>query len=378
MLRLMNGALAMVFVPSAESPMYVYFQNGEYTVTLTASSGCGTSVFEQTINIASPPHAAFTFQYTGNCDLPQAILIDVSYSDPETWQWIVPGGIPSTSDLRYPMIDFPAGGEYEVTLIAGNANGFDTLTNIIFIEGPVQTEVDVNVCVGSVYNGVLIDQDTTLVFDLTTGVLGCDSTVTAHIIVVDELQTFQFTKLCEGEIFHGIVLSQDTILIETFTSQGGCDSIVTTDVRVFPIAETFLMEEIEDGEFIQIGNSIFNETGQYDVTLQTADGCDSIVYLDLNVLVGSEETLRSDISLNAFPNPFGNQLKIEFTLNKNQPVTISIFDITGREISNMLEKEFLSQGIHRFVWQKDMLGAGVFLVKVQTADGLYISRVVGF
>jgi hypothetical protein len=224
----------------------------------------------------------------------------------------------------------------------------------------------------------VINQDTTVVLDLATGTLGCDSTVTAHVTVVDELQTFQFTELCEGEIFHGIVLSQDTIFIETLTSQGGCDSIVTTDIRVFPMAETFLMEEIKAGEFIQIGTSIFDETGQYEVVLQTANGCDSVVYLDLNVLVGLKENLRFDISLHAFPNPFGNQLNIEFLLDKNQPVSIAIFDITGREISNMLEKEFLSQGIHRFVWQKDMLGAGVFLVKVQTADGLYISRVVGF
>ena len=361
----------------AENPEYLYFQNGEYTVSLTTESGCGTSTFEQTIQIESAPNAAFQMQYTGNCDMPQAIFLDYSFSNPESWHWIIPDGNPSSSDLRYPTINFPAGGEYEVTLIAGNGYGSDTLTKTVYIEGQISTEFDLNICEGDSYNGVVINGDTTIITDLQTQILGCDSTVIAHLQVTNDLQTFIDLEFCEGDTVNGTVLVEDISFTYFLVSQAGCDSVVTMDIAVFPKKETFLIEAIEVGDFVVVGNEIFDKTGMYQVLLQTVHGCDSLVHLDLTVITDLAEIYDEDISLVAFPNPFDNELNVKFNLKKTQLVTITIFDINGRLLKTILEDNLLTQGTHKFGWRKEFPRSGVFLVKVQTTDGIYMAKVVG-
>ncbi|HFA50049.1 MAG TPA: PKD domain-containing protein [Bacteroidetes bacterium] len=365
------------FCDIAETPTYTYFQNGEFTVTLTAWSDCDTSVFEQIISLNAAPTAVFDFQYTGNCNIPQAILLDNSFSNPETWQWSIPLGDPSSSDLRYPTVNFPFGGTFEVTLITGNSFGFDTLTQLIYIEGNSAHETDVSLCAGSFYNGVQVFLDTTITAEFTTQILGCDSTVTAHISVTDQVEISQLLEFCEGDIYHGVVLNQDTVLVETINSQTGCDTLLTSNITVLPNAETFLVKEINEGEILIIGDQVFDSTGQYEILLQAANGCDSLVHLDLSVLTGIEEVRKGQIELKAFPNPFSNSLNLHFYLPKNENVSIGLFDVNGRLVRSFLKNKWLSAGEHRFVWSRDWSSAGVFWVKVTTEDGVFARKVVG-
>ena len=362
---------------SAESPAYLYYQNGEYVVTLTASNGCGSSSTEQSVVIESAPNAAFQYQYTGNCDVPQAIFLDYSFSNPESWQWIVPEGNPSASDLRYPTINFPGGGEYAVTLIAGNDIGFDTITKSVYIEGHITEEIEITLCEGDSYNGMIISQDTVIITHSTTQSLGCDSIITANISIAGEVQSFVFEAFCEGDFFNGVPLFQDTFFVETFLTQTGCDSIVTTDVTVFPVEEIFLTEEIAFGEVILIGNEVFNQTGMYDILLQTIHGCDSLIHLDLTVITGLHETGEQGLELATFPNPFNRHLNIVFNLDSSQAVTIAIYDINGKLIKTFLEEKLLNQGEHRFTYVKELPAIGVFLIKVKTANTVSIAKVVG-
>ena len=366
------------FCNTVEEPNYLYFQNGEYTVTLTATSGCGTSIIEKTIIIDSKPTASFKVQYIGNCDIPSAILLDFSYSNPESWQWSIPEGTPASSDLRYPTITFPSGGWYEVTLIAGNTIGFDTITESIYIEGHIAIEEEVDICEGGIYNGEMFFEDTTLVTNLATQVLGCDSIVTTHIHITEHVQGFQFLEFCEGDIYNGAILTQDTFLIETLTSQAGCDSLLSTSIKVFPHEEIFIIEEIEAGESVTIGTEEFNATGMYNVLLQTVNGCDSLVHLDLTVLTDVNDLIQQNINLKAFPNPFVGQLNIEFNLSNAQPVTIQMFDLNGRKIRTFISEKLLSAGNYHFFWDSNNFEKGVFLIKVQAKDGIYTTKVVGF
>jgi len=69
---------------------------------------------------------------TGNTSLCEKFCInffDQSTSYPTSWQWIFPGGDPSSSTLQNPInICYNSPGTFDVTLITTNASGSDTLT----------------------------------------------------------------------------------------------------------------------------------------------------------------------------------------------------------------------------------------------------------
>ncbi len=59
---------------------------------------------------------------------------DQSLNNPTSWLWDFPGGMPSFSTQQNPTISYPTSGTYDVTLIASNSSGSDTLTRTAYIE----------------------------------------------------------------------------------------------------------------------------------------------------------------------------------------------------------------------------------------------------
>ncbi|APF18428.1 hypothetical protein Calab_2827 [Caldithrix abyssi DSM 13497] len=51
-----------------------------------------------------------------------------------------------------------------------------------------------------------------------------------------------------------------------------------------------------------------------------------------------------------YPNPFNPQTTIEFTVTKKQPVTLTIFDITGQKIATLLNNQVLNPGRKHVTW----------------------------
>ncbi len=64
---------------------------------------------------------------------------DLSEHNATGWQWIFAGGTPGTSSAKNPTINYNRAGSFDVTLIASNAQGSDTLTKtgyIVVAPGP--------------------------------------------------------------------------------------------------------------------------------------------------------------------------------------------------------------------------------------------------
>ncbi|MBL0342987.1 MAG: hypothetical protein IPP71_20225 [Bacteroidetes bacterium] len=63
-----------------------------------------------------------------------------------------------------------------------------------------------------------------------------------------------------------------------------CDSVVVLDLKVRnAIATTNISQSICSGEVFTVGNETFNESGEFTITLESAQGCDSTVLLNLLV-----------------------------------------------------------------------------------------------
>jgi PKD repeat protein len=56
----------------------------------------------------------------------QVSFTDLSQNNPTSWLWSFPGGVPSSSTDRNPVVTYPSIGTYDVTLTVGNSAGNDT------------------------------------------------------------------------------------------------------------------------------------------------------------------------------------------------------------------------------------------------------------
>lgn len=94
--------------------------------------------FEGTVNAivcaSSAPQALLSSSDTNFCDKNSVNFIDMSTNTPTTWQWTFAGAVPASSTLQNPInIYYPNYGSYDVTLVACNTAGCDSLFLPAFI-----------------------------------------------------------------------------------------------------------------------------------------------------------------------------------------------------------------------------------------------------
>lgn len=71
-----------------------------------------------------------------------------------------------------------------------------------------------------------------------------------------------------------------------------------------------------------------------------------------------------------FPNPFNPRTKIGFHISKSAKVTIKVFDITGKEIS-LIVNEYLNAGKYEIIYNAGNISTGIYYYSL-IADGLTI------
>ena len=110
----------------------IYSDTGTFDVTLVVTNGDGIDSLTKydyiKVNMA-PPEANFEADNTYIGPDESVNFTDLSTGDPASWEWIFEGGNPETSVLQNPCnIVYDESGYYDVTLIATNTGGSDTLT----------------------------------------------------------------------------------------------------------------------------------------------------------------------------------------------------------------------------------------------------------
>ncbi len=79
-------------------------------------------------------------------------------------------------------------------------------------------------------------------------------------------------------------------------------------------------------------------------------------------------TLTQSLELSVMPNPIDAVANIQFSLEAAGPVRVSIFNLAGREVA-VLDQATRSAGIHQVQWLTSGLPQGLYVVRLQTAEG---------
>lgn len=149
------------------------------------------------------------------------------------------------------------------------------------------TELSATICEGSVYteNNFNVNEAGVYTQNLQTA-NGCDSIVTLTLNINPVFNTPLTATICEGSVYNenGFNVSEAGIYTQSLQSVNGCDSIVTLTLNVTPSYHTNLTATICEGSELNISGFNVSEAGVYTQSYTAVNGCDSIVTLTVTAL----------------------------------------------------------------------------------------------
>jgi len=243
-----------------------YDQPGIYTDTLLSSEGCDSV---QTTTLAVLPVITQSLHYP----------------------------ICQGSGVQVNNITYDQAGTYQQVLTS--AAGCDSILNINITVSPVYNiPVERTICKGSrvmIGNNVFTQAGIYTVHLLSKD--NCDSTVVLDLKVLDTSMTYLNVQICEGKsyVFGSRTLTTTGTYKDTLQNHLGCDSIITLDLRVVAAINRTISPTLCEGQSFTVGNHTYTTSGTYKDTLTSAQGCDSIITLNLTFLPGITRNITANI-----------------------------------------------------------------------------------
>jgi len=96
---------------------------------------------------------------------------------------------------------------------------------------------------------------------------------------------------------------------------------------------------------------------------------------DTSHSMGINQTKLQAASVGVYPNPFNEKTTITLNLSKEQNVIVSVFDIHGRFITELLHKN-LSEGNHNIVWNAANTASGVYMVRIVVGNTVLNKKLI--
>ena len=176
------------------------------------------------------------------------------------------------------------------------ANGCDSLVTSNITIHPIPSITNtVNICDGESYQeGSDLFQTSGSYNSIYTSQFNCDSIVQTNLTVWPTFTQLHQPQICQGNSyeFNGQIYENSDTVTYHFSSVHGCDSIVEMQLLVSPSLNIHNEVSICSGHSYAEGNSVYSLSGVYTDLYLTEFGCDSIVTTELTVL-DNFETFQS-------------------------------------------------------------------------------------
>ena len=167
--------------------------------------------------------------------------------------------------------------------------------------------------------------------------------------------------ICEGTAYteNGFNVSEAGVYTQNLQTINGCDSVVTLTLTVNPVYSFTIDATINQGETYHGNGFEVSEAGTYTQNLQTVNGCDSVIVLELTVNSSLGDVVANTIEVALYPNPAENYTVLEVQGLKEQ-TKVALFDVRGRKL-----REFdLSAGTESVRLDLRDLPSGVYTLMI--------------
>ncbi len=188
-------------------------------------------------------------------------------------------------------------GVYTDSLVA--TTGCDSILITELTVFPVNiTNLEAEICEGDrIWLGGAYQMEAGTYYDTLTSISGCDSILITELSVFPVSVTSISTQICEGDsiLLGGSFRTKEGIYNDTLIAITGCDSILVTELTLIPISRINMEAEICEGDRIWLGGAYQTQPGTYYDIFTASTGCDSIIITELSVLPVSKTSLSSQI-----------------------------------------------------------------------------------
>lgn len=231
---------------------------------------------------------------------PLAVNFTYTSTQPGT-QYFWDFGDGTTSTTQFPSHTYTVGGTYTVRFILRdpqNCNPVDSTTLTVTVGLRKTSTINRTICQGqsvTVGNQTFSTNGTFNVTFQTPG--GCDSVVTLNLTVTNRIINNISREICQGQ---SIIVGNHTYIqtgnySDTLRSNAGCDSVINLNLIVNPNKTADISRTICEGQSVTLGNQTFSTTGNFTVKIQSTKGCDSTINLTLNVNPKKSTTITRTI-----------------------------------------------------------------------------------
>ena len=392
--------------------IYSFDTTGIYTVSLmvTDTLGCNPSISKQVL-VYDKPKVDFGYPDILCINFPVKFFDSsfVTYDSIVNWNWEF--GIGNTDTLQNPFYTFPNSGFFPVTLIATSNRGcVDTTSKTLIIyeipDANFEFEpqygtppLDVNFTNQSSSDTVCYlwdfgdnsDPDTsfspshqytdTNTYNITLivcNIYGCSDTIIKEIKVMPPVLDAQVIWVCYTE-------EGDYLSIETRILNSGTRVINSLDL-ILEIGGSLVVKEkwtgtLKAGEVLyynfaaQVLKSLTSELPYFCVIVDNPNNeADEIPgnnrQCELCTLLVDDFTV-----LPLRPNPANDEVKISFILPYKEEITISLFDILGKKITNFIPQN-INKGYNELIIDVTYLVKGVYILRYDFDNKIFNQKLI--
>ena len=277
-----------------------YTESGDYSVTLTASNGCDSTVTlhltiistitQDITEIACDSYTwegetyttsgdySHTFEAASGVDSVVTLHLTINHSTTGTetvtacdsYEWH--GNIYTKSNNT-------------ATYTTTNAAGCDSVVTLNLTINHSTTGVEaVTACDSYEWHGNTYTENNNSATYTTTNAVGCDSVVTLNLTINHSSTGIETVTACDSYEWHGNTFTEsNNTATYTTTNAAGCDSVVTLNLTINH-STTGTDTQVACDSYTWIdGNTYTNNNNTATYTTTNAAGCDSVVTLNLTI-----------------------------------------------------------------------------------------------
>ena len=342
---------------TSDTSFTAIFESVEISNDITAAICQGSAYTENGFNVSEAGVYTQNLQTINGCDSTVTLTLTVNPVATTALQAAICEGTAYTDN----GFNVSEAGVYTQNLQA--INGCDSIVTLTLTVNPVATtNLTAAICQGETYteNGFNVSEAGVYTQNL-QAINGCDSTVTLTLVVNPVATTALQAAICEGTAYteNGFNVSEAGVYTQNLQTINGCDSVVTLTLTVNPVYSFTIDATINQGETYHGNGFEVSEAGTYTQNLQTVNGCDSVIVLNLTVNSSLGDVVANTIEVALYPNPAENYTILKVQGLKEQTKVV-LFDVRGRKL-----REFdLSAGTESVRLDLRDLPSGVYTLMI--------------
>lgn len=245
-------------------------------------------------------------------------------------------------------------GQYQMTV--PNQNACDSTINYTLVGvSPTASTINAGICPGTSYlmpDGVFVTTAGIHTATLTNA-LGCDSVITVNLTVYQPTSETKNISICEGKFYvlpDGVTVTATGTYTSTVSDSYGCDQhVITTNLTVTSTTFSDVVVEICGNEtYTLLNGDVVVESGEYNVSIDNASGCDSIVTVFVSKCSGIGNLDESVLSI--YPNPASTILNVLLSDAVLNNISFKIINALGQTVyvNNTVDRNELNINVEKF------------------------------